>query len=60
MNIFNYTPQENEFFCEDEPIEITPTFRGERLEFISGTFGPFKPAKMLQVPLWLAIYLKQR
>ena len=28
--------------------------------FIQGSFGPFKPAKPTTVPLWLAIYLKQR
>lgn len=30
------------------------------MEFISGTYGPFKPAKPVTVPLWLAVYLKQR
>ena len=60
MNLANYTPAENEFFAEDELIEIQPNFRGTKLEFISGTFGPFKPAKPIRVPIWLAIYLKQR
>lgn len=56
----NFTPQENEFLAENEPIQIVPNFRGDKLRFISGTFGPFKPAKPVSVPLWLAIYLKQR
>ena len=60
MNLGNWTPAENEFFAEDELIEIQPSFRGEKLEFISGTFGPFKPAMPIKVPLWLAVYLKQR
>ena len=60
MNLANWTPQENEFFSEDELIEIQPNFRGDKLEFISGTFGPFKPAMPIKVPLWLAVYLKQR
>ena len=60
MNLANYSPQENEFFCEDELIEIQPNFRGDKMSFICGTFGPFKPAKPLKVPIWLAIYLKQR
>ena len=56
----NWTPAESEFFAESELIEIIPNFRGDKLKFISGTFGPFKPAKPVTVPLWLAIYLKQR
>ena len=60
MNLRNLTPAENEFFAENEIIEILPSFKGDKLEFISGTFGPFKPAKPIQVPIWLAIYLKQR
>ena len=60
LNNRNWTPQENEFFAENELIEIIPNFRGSQLQFISGTFGPFRPAKPVEVPLWLAIYLKQR
>ena len=60
MNLGNLTPQENEFLCEDELVEIQPNFRGDKLCFIQGTFGPFKPAKPIHVPLWLAVYLKQR
>ena len=45
MNLRNLTPAENEFFAENEIIEILPTFKGDKMEFISGTFGPFKPAK---------------
>lgn len=56
----NWTPAESEFFAEQELIEIVPNFRGNKLEFIQGTFGPFKPAKPVNVPLWLAVYLKQR
>ena len=60
MNYKNYTPQENEFFAENELIQIQPLFRLDKFEFISGNFGPFKPGKPVTVPLWLAIYLKQR
>lgn len=41
-------------------MEIVPNFRGNQLTFIQGTFGPFKPAKPVHVPIWLAVYLKQR
>ena len=53
-------PAENEFFAENTTIEILPSFKGDKLEFVTGTFGPFKPAKPVVVPIWLAIYLKQR
>ena len=56
----NWTPAESEFFAENELIEIIPNFRGGEMKFIQGSFGPFKPAKPVTVPLWLAIYLKQR
>ena len=60
MNLANWTPAENEFFSEEEMIEISPNFRGNEMKFISGTFGPFRPAKPVNVPLWLAVYLKKR
>ena len=37
-----------------------PNFREEAFAFVSGTFGPFRPAKPVTVPLWLAVYLKER
>ena len=60
MNYKNYTPQENEFFAENELIQIIPNFRENPFDFISGTFGPFRPGRPVTVPLWLAVYLKQR
>ena len=60
MNYKNYTQSENEFFAENELIQITPNFKEQQFEFSSGTFGPFRPMKPVTVPLWLAVYLKQR
>lgn len=60
MNYKNYTPAENEFFAENELIQIVPNFREDAFNFVSGTFGPFRPAKPIAVPVWLAMYLKQR
>ena len=60
MNLSSWTPAENEFLAEDYRIDIEPYFRGEKLRFIGGTYGPFKPGKPIGVPLWLAVYLKKR
>ena len=60
MHSRSWTPAENEFFAEDSVIEIMPSFKGDRFTFICGTYGPFRPSKPVQVPLWLAVYLKQR
>eukprot|EP00347_Sterkiella_histriomuscorum_P007784 403347574 len=60
MNYRNYTPQENEFFAENELIPIIPKFKEESFSFVGGTYGPFRPAKPVVVPIWLAIYLKSR
>ena len=60
MNQRSWTPLESEFLAENELVEIMPSFKGEAFHFISGTFGPFRPAKPVKVPLWLAVYLKQR
>ena len=52
-------PEENEFYAENEIVTIIPKFQTEKLYFASGTFGPFKPPKPAQVPLWLANYLRK-
>ena len=56
----NWTPAENEFFAENELIEVLPLFKGDEFKFVSGTFGPFRANIPILVPLWLAVYLKQR
>ncbi|KAF0715529.1 hypothetical protein AaE_011312, partial [Aphanomyces astaci] len=49
--------------AEQELISIMPYFElqenGGRLNGISGDFGPFHPSTPTQVPLWLALSLKQ-
>eukprot|EP00899_Mesostigma_viride_P014197 jgi/Mesvir1/22779/Mv14169-RA.1 len=55
-----FTPNEMEFFAEDELIEIVPNFRMDALSMLSGTFGPFRPQLPIRVPLWLAISLRKR
>ncbi|CAK4291419.1 unnamed protein product [Aphanomyces euteiches] len=52
-----------EFMAEQEMITIVPYFELKEnngyLNGISGDFGPFHPSTPTQVPLWLAISLKQ-
>ena len=60
MGYKQYTQQENEFFSENEIVQIIPNFKEDIFEFISGRFGPFRPSKPASVPLWFAIYLKKR
>ena len=60
MNQRNWSPAENEFFAENCDIEIMPSFKGDKFNFICGSYGPFRPGRPTIVPLWLAVYLKQR
>ena len=45
---------------EEGPITIIPAFNQQVIELVAGRYGPFKVNKPIVVPLWLAIYLKQR
>jgi GINS complex subunit 2 len=51
---------EMEFYAENRLITIKPNFSGEEMQLISGTFGPFRPAVAIEVPIWLAIHLKKQ
>eukprot|EP01117_Protostelium_nocturnum_P014205 TRINITY_DN5384_c0_g1_i1.p1 TRINITY_DN5384_c0_g1~~TRINITY_DN5384_c0_g1_i1.p1 ORF type:complete len:189 (-),score=55.45 TRINITY_DN5384_c0_g1_i1:157-723(-) len=53
-------PSDVDFFAEDEKITIEPNFNMEAVTFISGTLGPFKTLQKTEVPLWLAVELKQK
>ena len=49
-----------EFIAERQLVKIVPNFALNTMYFISGDIGPFSPGLPLDVPLWLAINLKQR
>lgn len=53
-------PSEIEFIAEDEQIKVTPRFREQRLQMITGNFGPFAPGVPLKIPIWMALNLKNR
>ena len=54
------TLQDLEFFAQEVMVTIVPNFTENSLNLIRGKFGPFKAQKPIEVPLWLAIYLKSR
>ncbi|XP_057291680.1 DNA replication complex GINS protein PSF2-like isoform X2 [Hydractinia symbiolongicarpus] len=54
------TPAEIEFLAEQECVTIVPNFKEKKLFFLTGDFGPFSPGLPVDVPVWLAVNLKQR
>ncbi|XP_006005522.1 DNA replication complex GINS protein PSF2 [Latimeria chalumnae] len=53
-------PSEVEFLAEKEMVTIIPNFSLDQIYLIGGDLGPFNPGLPVEVPLWLAINLKQR
>ncbi|KAI8465082.1 MAG: DNA replication complex GINS protein [Monoraphidium minutum] len=58
-------PEELEFFAEEEPITIIPSFKLRHnatgmLSCIGGDYGPFRPNMPVEVPIWLALQLHKR
>ncbi|KAL3858772.1 hypothetical protein ACJMK2_009025 [Sinanodonta woodiana] len=53
-------PAEVEFLAEKEPITVVPKFSFDRIYLIGGDIGPFSAGLPIEVPLWLAVNLKQR
>ncbi|XP_052022196.1 DNA replication complex GINS protein PSF2 [Apodemus sylvaticus] len=51
---------EVEFLAEKEMVTIIPNFSLDKIYLIGGDLGPFNPGLPVNVPLWLAINLKQR
>ncbi|XP_017321080.1 DNA replication complex GINS protein PSF2 [Ictalurus punctatus] len=53
-------PSEVEFLAEKEMVKIIPNFSLDKIYLIGGDLGPFNPGLMVEVPVWLALNLKQR
>ncbi|CAH0406261.1 unnamed protein product [Chilo suppressalis] len=53
-------PYEIEFIGENRISSIIPNFTYDKIYLICGEFGPFRAGLPLNVPLWLAIMLKQK
>ncbi|KAL1007337.1 hypothetical protein UPYG_G00085200, partial [Umbra pygmaea] len=53
-------PSEVEFLAEKEVVKIIPNFSLDKIYLIGGDLGPFNPGMPVEVPVWLALNLKQR
>ncbi|XP_069758231.1 DNA replication complex GINS protein PSF2 [Narcine bancroftii] len=53
-------PLEVEFLAEKQLVTVIPNFSLDKIYLITGDLGPFNPGLPVDVPLWLAINLKQR
>ncbi|XP_043563395.1 DNA replication complex GINS protein PSF2 [Chiloscyllium plagiosum] len=53
-------PSEVEFLAEKQTVTIIPNFSLDKIYLITGDLGPFNPGLPVDVPVWLAINLKQR
>ncbi|KIY49454.1 GINS complex, PSF2 component [Fistulina hepatica ATCC 64428] len=53
-------PPELELIASQDLIEIVPLVSMERIAFICGAFGPLRPPRKAQIPLWMALNLKQK
>jgi GINS complex subunit 2 len=59
-NDFIISPSKLEFLCGEKPVTIVPNFTEPSLVLMERTYGPFRAQKPIEVPLWLAVYLKNR
>lgn len=53
-------PAEVEFLAEKQLVSIVPNFNFDRIYLISGEIGPFRAGLPVNVPIWMALNLKQR
>eukprot|EP01062_Namystynia_karyoxenos_P062672 TRINITY_DN55541_c0_g1_i1.p1 TRINITY_DN55541_c0_g1~~TRINITY_DN55541_c0_g1_i1.p1 ORF type:complete len:263 (+),score=75.86 TRINITY_DN55541_c0_g1_i1:76-864(+) len=47
------------FLAQEEIVTVVPRFNMDRLDFLSGRYGPFVPQNPTDVPLWLAQLLAE-
>ncbi|KPI84144.1 hypothetical protein ABL78_6790 [Leptomonas seymouri] len=47
------------FMAMEVPATIIPRFSMDRVDCLGGSYGPFAPNYPVEVPLWLALYLRQ-
>ena len=49
------TASESDFISENYLVEIMPNFHSDKISLVSGEYGPFKPNRLIKIPLWLAV-----
>ncbi|CAG0912483.1 unnamed protein product [Notodromas monacha] len=54
------SPQVGSFMTENEIVTIIPKVRHAAIYLMSGKIGPFEPSISIQVPLWVAVMMRQR
>ncbi|OLL26682.1 DNA replication complex GINS protein psf2 [Neolecta irregularis DAH-3] len=55
-----FTPQELSFSAENIKVQIVPRRAMNSIPLISGTIPQLRPPRRAEVPLWIAILLKQQ
>ncbi|KAJ1530438.1 hypothetical protein ONE63_005344 [Megalurothrips usitatus] len=53
-------PSEVEFIAEKELVSIVPNFNNNVIHLICGDVGPFRAGLPVNVPIWMALNLRQR
>jgi GINS complex subunit 2 len=53
-------PEELEFLAEDTMVTIIPSVKYPVLYMLTGDIGPMEPSIPVEVPLWLAVHMRQR
>ena len=49
-----------EFLAEKQLVTVVPNFSHDEVFLIGGSVGPFNAGLPVEVPLWMAVNLKQR
>ncbi|CAF0767066.1 unnamed protein product [Didymodactylos carnosus] len=58
-SLFIMDIEEVQYLSENEYVSIVPNFSHPVIHLIKGSVGPFQPTTPLNVPLWMAIHLKE-
>ncbi|OQV21018.1 putative DNA replication complex GINS protein PSF2 [Hypsibius exemplaris] len=60
MSTGTFDPDELEFLAEDIFVTIIPNVKFPIFYMLSGDIGPMEPNIPVEVPLWLAVHMRQR